>query len=460
MTRFKGELVGPGDPGYDDLRQVWNAMVDRRPAVIARCTDAYDVVTALRLARDSGLSVSVRGGGHSVAGHSVCDDGVMIDLQPMKGIEVDAEARTCRVGAGLTWRDFDAATQEHGLAVTGGRVSTTGIAGLTIGGGSGWLERKCGYTADNLLSVELVTADGEILIASENENPHLFWGIRGGGGNFGIVTRFEFRLHPIGPMVLGGMLLHPASIAPAVLRNFRDVMTSAPDEIGSSVVLFTAPPEDVVPDPLRGQPAVAVGLCYAGSLDEGVEALRPLREFEPSAIDLIEPMPYTAVQQLTDPGSPAGLHNHFASDYLPGLPDEAIEILCRYHLSTPSPMTDIVVLPGGGAIGRVQRDRLGFRQRQAPFNYVIHSKWTEQREDETNIGWARELRAELAPFDSGGVLLNFIGDEGQDRVVAAYGPEAYARLQALKDRYDPGNLFRHNQNVTPSAAMAGIAATG
>lgn len=453
-------VVRPGDSGYDELRRVWNAMIDRRPAAIAPCREAADVVAALGLARAAGLPVSVLGGGHSVAGHSVCDDGLMIDLRPMKGIEVDLLMRTCRAGAGLTWREFDAATQEHGLAVTGGRMSTTGIAGVTLGGGSGWIERKCGYTADNLLSAEIVTADGQILTASESENPHLFWGVRGGGGNFGIVTSFEFRLHPIGPILLGGMLLYPAEVATDVLRNFREVMVNAPDEIGSSVVLFSAPPEDFVPEPLRGQPVAGVVLCYAGPVEDGEKAICPLREFGPPAIDLIEPMPYTAIQRLIDAGSPEGLRNYFASDYLSALPDQAIEVMCRYHLSRPSPMTEIVALPGGGAIGRAPRDTLGSEQRKAPFNYVIHSKWSEMSDDEPNVAWTRELRAALEPFATGGVYLNFIGDEGGARVAAAYGPQSYSRLQALKDRYDPSNLLRLNQNVRPSGAMAGIAATG
>ena len=451
-------LVHPEDPGYDDLRTVWNAMVDRRPALIARCSGASDVTAALSLAREAGLPVSVHGGGHSVAGHAVAEGGVMIDLRPMKGIEVDPKTRTCRAGAGLTWAELDTLTQEHGLAVTGGRVSTTGIAGLTLGGGSGWLDRKCGYTVDNLLSVEIVTADGAVLTASEAENPHLFWGVRGGGGNFGVVTSFEYRLHAIGPRLLAGLLLYPASAAADVLRNFRDAMVGAPDEIGAAVVLFSAPPEEFVPEPLRGQPVVGVFVCYAGAVEEGEQALRPLREFGSPAVDAVQPMPYAAVQQLIDPGSPAGLRNYFASDYLAGLPDEAIEVMCRYHLSRPAPMTEIVALPGGGAVSRARREAAGSAQRKAPFNYVIHSKWFDAAGDQANIAWTRELRAALTPFATGGVYLNFIGDEGQDRVAAAYGPETYARLRALKDRYDPDNVFRLNQNIAPTGALKRVPA--
>ncbi len=334
---FYGEIVGREHPGYAELRKVFNGMIDRRPALIARCTHARDVSAAVNFARDSGLPVSVYGGGHNVTGNAVCDDGVTIDVRPMKGIEIDPLTRTCRAEAGLTWGELDAATQEHGLAVTGGRVSTTGLGGLVLGGGSGWIERKCGYTVDNLLSVEIVTADGQILTASESENPDLFWGTRGGGGNFGVVTSFELRLHPIGPTILGGMLMYPASMAAAVLRNFRDVMADAPDEVGSGVALLTAPPHEFVPEPVRGQPVVGVIVCYAGPVEEGEEALRPLRDFSPAAIDTVGPMPYLALQQLIDPGYPAGMRNYWTGDFLTGIPGEAIEVMCRLHLSKPSP---------------------------------------------------------------------------------------------------------------------------
>jgi FAD/FMN-containing dehydrogenase len=450
---FSGEIVGPADPPYEDLRRVFNAMIDRHPGLIARCSDTSDVSAAINFARDNGLPVSVYGGGHSFAGHSVCDDGVMIDLRPMRGIEVDGGERSCRAEAGVTWRELDAATQEQGLAVTGGRISSTGIAGLALGGGSGWLERKCGYTADNLVSVEIVTADGQLLTASELENPHLFWGTRGGGGNFGVVTSFNFRLHQIGPVVLAGILMYPAQMAAPVLANFREVMVDAPDELGSAAALITAPPEEFVPEPLCGEPVVGVVVCYAGPIEDGEEALRPLREFGPPAIDMVAPMPYVVVQQLFDPGSPDGIRNYTAADFLSGLPDEAIEAMCRYHLSKPSPLTEIVALPGGGATARLPDDAMAFGQRQAPFNYVVHTKWTDPADDEANIAWTRELGAALKPFATGRVYLNYIGEEGDDRVVAAFGPKAYTRLQALKDRYDPNNLFRLNQNIRPSGAL-------
>jgi FAD/FMN-containing dehydrogenase len=451
---FSGESVGRGDHRYDELRRVFNGMIDRRPAVIARCTDARDVSAAVTFARDRGLPVSVYGGGHNVTGNAVCDDGVTIDLRPMKGIDIDPGARTCRAEAGATWGELDAATQEYGLAVTGGRVSTTGVSGLALGGGSGWIERKCGYTVDNLLSVETVTADGQILTASADENPELFWGTRGGGGNFGVATSFEFRLHPIGPTVLGGMLLYPAERAAAVLANFRDVMAQADDEVGSGVSLFTAPAHEPIPEPVRGQPVVGVIACYAGPVTKGAAALAPLREFGPPAIDTIEPIPYVALQQLIDSPYPAGLRNFWTGDFLSGLPDEAIEIMCRFHLSKPSPLTQILTLPGGGAAARVPDGTTAVSDRGAPFNVHITSLWPDPVDDDANIAWTRELSAALKPFTTGRVYVNFIGDEGQERVVASFGRHGYARLQALKQRYDPDNVFRSNQNIKPRAAAS------
>jgi FAD/FMN-containing dehydrogenase len=433
-------------------------MIERRPAVIARCLDAADVAAAVNFGRDHGLPVAVYGGGHGVTGHAVCDGGIVVDLRSMKGISIDPQARRGRAEAGLTWGELDAVTQEYSLAVTGGRVSTTGIGGLTLGSGSGWIERKCGYTADNLLSVQIVTADGQIRTASESMNPELFWGIRGGGGNFGVVTSFEFRLHPLGPTVLGGLLLYPASMASAVLRNFREVMADAPDEVGGAVALITAPAADAVPGPARGQPVVGLVVSYAGPPEDGEKALAPLREFGPPAADLVQPMPYVALQRLIDDSNPMGRRHYWAADFLTALPDEAIEVICRRHLSAPSPHSQILVIPGGGAIARIGEDRMAFGQRQAPFNLHVLSVWEHRRDDEANIAWARELGTAVKPFTTGRAYLNFIGDEGGGRVRAAFGPQAYARLQALKDRYDPQNLFRLNQNIKPSGFTVGSAA--
>lgn len=447
---FEGELIGRDDDRYDEFRTVFNAMVDRRPDLIARCTGAADVVAVLGYARETGQPVSVYGGGHGVAGNAVCERGVMIDLRPAKDISVDPQARTCRAGAGLTWGELDAATQRHGLAVTGGRVSTTGVTGLTLGSGSGWIERKFGYTADNLLSAEVVTASGHILRASATENAELFWGIRGGGGNFGIVTSLEFRLHPLGPEVLGGMLLYPAAAAPAVLRHFAQFMAAAPDEVGGAVALITAPSADFVPEPARGKPAVGLVVSYAGPPAEGEQALAPLRQFGPPAADLVGRMPYVQLQQLIDAANPHGLRNYWAADFLTGLPDEAIATIGRHHLTAPSPLSQILVVPGGGALARIPEERTALAQRQAPFNLHILSMWTDAAQDDANIAWARQFAAEMKPFTTGRVYLNFIGEEGDARIRAAFGPRTYARLQTVKDRYDPGNFFRLNQNIKPS----------
>jgi FAD/FMN-containing dehydrogenase/pimeloyl-ACP methyl ester carboxylesterase len=449
-TGFRGEIADAAHPRYDELRAVFNGMIDRRPALIARCTDARDVSAAVGFARDRGLPVSVYSGGHNITGNAVCDDGVVIDLRPMKGIEIDPERRTCRAETGLTWGELDAATQEHGLAVTGGRMSTTGLGGLVLGGGSGWLERKHGYSVSNLLSVETVLADGTTVTASETENPDLFWGTRGGGGNLGVATSFEFRLHPVGPELLAGMLLYPAGMAPAVLRNFRDVMAEAPDEVGSAIALMTAPPADFVPEPVRGQPVVGVIACYAGPLDEAEAGLAPLREFGPPAADLIGPMPYVALQQLIDDSYPRGMRHYWTGDFLTGLPEEIIEILCRFHLTRPSPDTGILLLPGGGAAEVPAGSTVLAQSGNPPFNVHVISQWSDAADDEANIAWTRELRAAMKPFSTGRVYVNFIGDEGRDGVVASFGRDGYARMQALKDRYDPGNLFRSNQNIPPA----------
>jgi FAD/FMN-containing dehydrogenase len=450
---FRGELLSRDDERYDGFRQVFNGMIDRHPAVIARCTSAADVAAALGFAREVGLPVAVYGGGHGVTGNAVCDGGLVVDLRPMKGIRVDPVTRTCRAAAGLTWGEFDAATARHGLAVTGGRVSTTGVAGLVLGSGSGWLERKYGYSADNLLSVEVVTAAGQIVTASQTENPELFWGTRGGGGNFGVVTSFEFALHPLGTEMLGGMLLYRAPMAAAVLARFREFMAGAPDEVGGAVALITAPPAGFVPEPLRGQPVVGVVACYAGPPEEGGEVLRPLREFGPPDLDLIRPLPYVAMQRLIDEANPKGLRNYWSAGFLASLPDEAVGLLCGHHLRMPSPHSQILVIPGGGALARIPEDAMAFGQRKAPFNVHILSMWEEPADDAAGIAWARHLGGLLKPFTTGRTYLNFIGDEGEERVKAAFGPRAYARLQALKDRYDPQNLFRLNQNIRPAGAV-------
>lgn len=450
QEEFAGQLVRPGDPQYDSLRRVFNGSIDRRPAVIARCRDVSDVVAAVNHARHEGLPIAVHGGGHGVAGHAVCDDGVMIDLRPMKEIQIDPQRRVARAQAGLTWGEFDAATQEFALAVTGGRMSTTGISGFTLGSGSGWIERKFGLAADNLISAEVVLADGSLVTASESENEDLFWGLRGGSGNFGIVTEFEFQLHPVGPTMLGGMLVHPGPRAGEVLRFFREFMADAPDEIGAAVALITAPPLDFVPEEARGKPAVGMIVTYAGDLNDGAKALAPLREFGPPAIDLVAPMPYTAVQQLIDPTTPPGMQNYWGGDFLADLPDEAIDALCSAAAAPPSPLSVILVVPGGGQISRIDDDAMAIGQRQAPWNTHLLAMWADPRDSKANIDWLRGVQVATAPYTTGHAWLNFLGEEGESRVRRALGEDKYERLQGIKHRYDPQNLFNLNQNIRPT----------
>ncbi|HEX6310841.1 MAG TPA: FAD-binding oxidoreductase [Acidimicrobiia bacterium] len=450
LPGFGGRLIHPGDTDYDEARRVFNGMIDRRPALIARCANAADVAAAIGLARDHDLPLSVYGGGHGVTGSAVVDAGICVDMRAMKGIDVDADARTARAEAGLTWGELDAATQEHGLAVTGGRVSDTGVAGLALGSGSGWLERKCGFTCDNLVEAEVVTADGRKVVASENENADLFWGLRGGGGNFGVVTAFHFRLHPVGPIVLGGMLMYPSAMARDLVRFFRDFMLGAPDEVGAGLAFITAPPEEFVPEPVRGQPVCGVIVCYAGSVEDGEAALRPLREFGPPGVDLLAPMPYVAVQQLIDDASPKGMQNYWTADFLAELPDEAVDTLVEHATKPVSPLTQVLLIPGGGAIARVDEEATAFGQRSAPWNVHFLSLWPDPADDEVNIAYTRAIAAAMKPWTTGRVYLNFIGDEGLDRVEASFGPEKFARLQALKAKWDPTNLFRHNQNIPPA----------
>ncbi len=450
LPGFKGQVLRPDDDGYDDARRVFNGMIDRRPAIIARCTDADDVVMVVDLARQNDLPLSVYGGGHGVTGSAVVDAGICADMRGMKGIAVDPDQRAVRAEAGLTWGEFDAATQEHGLAVTGGRVSETGIAGLALGSGSGWLERKLAFTCDNLVRAEVVTADGRTVVASEDENADLFWGLRGGGGNYGVVTAFHFRLHPIGPMLLAGLLLYPAQMAGEVVRFYRDFMLGAPDEVGGALAFITAPPEDFVPEPVRGHPVVGIVVCYAGSVEEGQEVMRPLREFGPPGADLVQPMPYVAVQRLLDAASPKGMQNYWTADFLADLPDQAVDVLVEHATQPVSPFTQIILIPGGGAIARVDEDATAFGQRSAPWNVHLLSIWPDPAESERNIAYTRALAGAIKPWTTGRAYLNFIGDEGLSRVEAAFGPERYARLQALKAKWDPENLFRHNQNIPPA----------
>ncbi len=451
MSDFKGVVLEPSSEGYDEARRVFNGLIDRKPERLMQCLDAQDVAVALKAAAAAGREVTVYGGGHSVTGAAVMDGAVCLDLRAIDHVVVDADARVARVGGGARWGAVDAATQEHGLAVTGGRVSTTGVGGLALGSGSGWLERKLGFTCDNLLSATVVTAAGEVVTASDEDNPDLFWAIRGGGGNFGIVTEFVLRLHPVGPIVLGGMLLYPGHLARDVLRHWRDFMVDAPDEVGSGVALITAPPAEFVPEPARGQPAAGVILLYAGDPDEGARVCRPLTEFGPPAANLVQPMPYVAVQQLLDPGNPPGMHNYWSGDFLAELPDDAIDCYVDHAQPPVSPLSQMIVVAGGGAIARVDETATAFGNRQAPFNLHHLSMWPpDPEQDAANIAHTRRMATAMKPWSTGHAYLNFLGAEGLDRVENAFEPPVYERLRQLKRTWDPDNVFHNNQNIPPA----------
>jgi FAD/FMN-containing dehydrogenase len=438
-TQVRGVLA-PGDDGYEAARRIWNGMIDRRPAVIARCAGVADVMAAVRFAREEGLPIAVRGGGHGVAGRAVCDDGIVIDLSPMKGIWVDPAARTARAQAGVLWGEFDRETQAFGLATTGGVVSTTGVAGLTLAGGFGWLMRKHGLTIDNLRSVDLITADGELLRASEREHPDLFWGVRGAGANFGIVTSFEYQLHPLGPTVIGGMVLHPFEQAGAVLRFFREFTAGAPDELTTYAGLLTSP---------EGAKLAAVVVCYAGPLAAGEAAVRPIRSFGTPVADLIGPIPYVAQQMLFNDAFPTGRHYYEKSSFLRELSDAAIEALMDGFARVPSPHSQVVIEQHGGAIRRVPEDGTAFPHRAPEYNLILPASWTDPADTAVNVQWARELYTGMQPFATDGYYINYMADvESEERARAAYG-DNYARLAALKARYDPANLFRLNHNIPP-----------
>jgi FAD/FMN-containing dehydrogenase len=447
-----GEVITPDDPGYEEARRVWNGMVDRRPAVVMRCASTDDVVAAVAFGREHDLIVSVRGGAHSTPGYSTCDGGIVIDLGPMNGVEVDPDASTAHVQGGAKWIDVDSTTQEHGLAVTGGRVSDTGVGGLALGSGSGWLERMYGVTAESLLSAEVVTADGSVVRASADENPDLFWGLRGGGGNFGVVTEFEFRVHPVGPIVMGGMLLYPRERAGEVLRFYRDFIEQGPDEMCGGAALITAPPEEFVPEELRGQPAMGVVVCYVGSVDDGAEAVRPLKESTSPIVDLVQPMPYAALQQMMDAGNPHGVHEYFKVDWLRALPDEAIDVIVEQGERLPAPFGQLILAPMGGATARADNDSMALNMPPGPWAYFCLSMWMDPAENDRNVAWARGFAEAMSPFEVGSPYPNFIEpDEGIARLRSSYGPEKYERLVALKREWDPDNLFRLNQNINPAA---------
>ncbi|HZC27092.1 MAG TPA: FAD-binding oxidoreductase [Actinopolymorphaceae bacterium] len=447
---LRGEVLTPADVGYDDARRVWNGNIDRHPGLIARCAGTADVVAAVNLARERGLLVSVRGGGHNIAGDSVCDGGLVIDCSLMKGIHVDPERRRARAEAGVRWGEFDHETQAFGLATTGGTNSDTGIAGLTLGGGFGWLCRSLGLAVDNVLSFDVVTADGTLRTASANVHEDLYWALRGGGGNFGVVTSFEYQLHPVGPMVLGGMVLHPAERGREVLRYFRELAASAPDELVMILAVLTAPPMPFIPPELQGKPVVAIAACHCGSPDEAEAAVRPLREFGPPAVDVLGPMPYVAQQRLLDDPFAPGLQFYEKGGKMAELSDGAIDTMLEFAGTMTSPRNCILAVPLGGAVGRVDELATAFAHRDATYDYYAYAIWDEPGEDDDrHRKWARDFAAAIKPFDVG-VYVNAVShQDGDARVRDAFPPATYERLVAVKNRYDPTNLFRHNQNIKP-----------
>jgi FAD/FMN-containing dehydrogenase len=448
--RFRGALLEPSDDGYDTARKIWNGAIDKRPRLIARCTGVADVLAAVRFARERNLVVAVRGGGHNVAGTAVCDDGLVVDLSPMKGMRVDPVARTARAEPGLLWGEFDRETQAFGLAAPGGIVTHTGIAGLTLGGGIGWLMRRYGLTCDNLLSADVVTADGRFVRASAQENPDLFWGIRGGGGNFGIVTSFEFQLHPVGPTVLAGPVFHPAAKAGEVLRFYREYARSAPPELTTTLSIRHAPAVPFLPEHLHGKPVVAIIVCHAGSVEAAERVVAPLRTFGPPLIDLIKPTAYTAHQGLFDATVPHGLHYYWKSEFLPEFTDEIIETLIAHAWTAPSKKSYTIIFQLGGEIRRPAEADTAFGNRDAAHALNINAIWEGSEDPEPHIKWTREYWEAMHPHSTGRVYMNFLGNEGEERVRAAYGARTYERLVTLKNTYDPTNFFRLNQNIKPT----------
>ena len=447
---LRGALLTPADPGYDDARSVWNAMIDRRPALIVRCAGAADVLAAVRFARDYGLLLAVKGGGHNIAGSAVCDGGLMLDLSPMRSVHVDPWNRTARVEPGAILADLDREAQAFGLATSLGINSTTGVAGLTLGGGFGWLSRSFGHTIDNLLAVDVVTAAGQLVRASAEENADLFWGLRGGGGNLGIVTSFTLQLHPLGPTVLAGLIIYPFDQAPELLRRYRAFVATAPDALTVWTVLRKAPPLPFLPADIHGKEVVVFALLYAGDVTEAERAIAPLRAFATPVIRDGAVVEYCAWQAAFDPLLTPGARNYWKSHDFAELSDAAIDLMVDYARRLPSPECEIFIAHLGGAAGRVATEAMAFPHRDATFVLNVHGRWRNADDDDGCIGWARRFFAATAPHATGGVYVNFMTDDEQDRVRAAYGAN-YDRLAALKAKYDPDNLFQVNLNVKPAA---------
>jgi FAD/FMN-containing dehydrogenase len=447
---IEGEVIASRDPGYDEARRVWNGAHDRRPALVVRCASADDVVAAVGFARSNDLAIAVRGGGHSIAGFSTVDDGIVIDLSQMNAVQVDPTARRAIVGGGAVWADVDQSTQQHGLATTGGLVSSTGVAGFTLGGGIGWTMRKYGLACDNLAAAEVVTADGRLVRASETDDPDLLWALRGGGGNFGIVTQFEFDLHPVGPMVYAGPIFYPAEAARELLHTFRDWALVAPDDITAIVNLTTAPPLPVIPAEWHGKKVAAFIATSTGPVDEGESLVGAFRTVGQPIADLLGPMPYEAIQTLIDPLWEKGIHAYFKATNLAKLDDELIDRLCALHLQAPGPQCEIHVHQMGGEVARVPEAATAFGGRSMPFLLNAVTGWRDPADAASHTDWSRAVIEAAADASTGGAYVNFLGDANAAR--SSYSSETFARLVALKNAYDPTNVFRLNQNIDPGAA--------
>jgi hypothetical protein len=447
---MKGVVLAPGDEGYDDARKLWNGMHDKHPALIARCSGTTDIVTAVNFAREEGIRLSVRGGGHNVAGTAIVDDGLVIDLSMLRGVYVDPIRRTARVQPGARWGDFDREAQLFGLATTGGEVSTTGVAGFTLGGGMGILQRKWGLACDNLISAQVVTADGEVITASESENPDLLWAIRGGGGNFGVVSSFEFQLHPFGPEAYAATVIYPHNKGMDLLRKWREFTAAAPDEVTSQVLIWWMPPLPDIREEMHGAPILTFVGVYAGPVEEGEKVLQPLRELDEPLVDLSGPAPYVQIQSDFDEFFPDGKLYYWKSIFTNELSDEVCEAMLRQTLEGRTCEAAVVVRHLGGAVSRVPEDATAFGNRQAPFNVSYDSLWDEREHSDNNIAWVRRSWAEMKEMTDGGVYLNFAGfAEDVDSLARAGHQRNYERLQQVKRHYDPTNLFRSNINIKP-----------
>jgi len=451
--QVKGRVLLAGEPGYDEARRIWNAMIDRRPAVIAQCADAGDVPHAIRFAREQGLEISIRGGGHNIAGSSLCDDGVTIDLSAMKKVQVDAKARRAYVEPGATLHDFDQAVQAHGLATPLGINSTTGVAGLALGGGFGWLTRQLGLTIDNLVSADLITADQQKVLASEQSNQDLFWAVRGGGGNFGVVTQFEFKLHPVGPQIVAGLIVYPFAQAKSVLQQYREFAKSAPLDLTVWVLLRKAPPLPFLPAGVHGREVAILAVFYSGGIAQGTDLMRPLLRFGDALGEHIGPQPYVQWQQAFDPLLTPGARNYWKSHNFIELADGAFDTMIEYAGKMPSPQCEIFVGHLEGVANDIPASTTAYGGRSARFVMNVHGRWDDASQDEECVAWSRAFFKAAAPYASAGAYVNFMTEEESERVAAAYGPN-YGRLVEIKRRYDPENVFHLNQNIKPGEMAA------